>query len=120
MKTRSAKAKGKRLEKWVVEQLKAVFGFDDDDIRVPVGAETGADIKIAKKHALSFPFAFECKNQEAVGPIYKMYAQAESHCDDDTVPLLIIKKNNTIPLCVLDAREFFYILGQAKYGRRND
>lgn len=118
MKTRSAKAKGKRLEKWVLKILKEQFGFTSDEVRVNIGAETGADIKMASYAEQYFPFKIECKNQEAVGPIYTMYDQAISHCKmGDREPLLIIKKNGKRPLAVMDADEFFFVLRQAKYGR---
>lgn len=117
MKTRSAKNKGKRLEKLVLDKLKAFFDFDADDIRTTVGSETGADIKIAQKYRTSFPFAIECKNQEAVGPIYKMVEQSQSHAGTDAFPLLIIKKNRCAPLCVMALDDLFTLMVKAGYGK---
>ena len=50
MKTSSAKAKGRNLQKWVVSQL--------------------------VEH---FPYSIECKNQEKVN-VWSAYEQAESNC----------------------------------------
>lgn len=108
MRVRSAKAKGKRLERWVRDMiLRYRPSLTQDDVRVTVGAETGADIKLSTKGRYYFPYAVECKNRETFGTIYKFLEQAATNAVEGQKPILFIKMNNKEPLVVLDAIEFF-------------
>ena len=90
--TKSGKAKGRRLQNWVRDQLKLILYL------------TGADVKLTSDEARKvFPFDIECKNAESVN-VWKAYEQASQH--GELEPLLIIKKNGKKPLVVLDATYF--------------
>lgn len=110
---RSAKNKGKRLEKFVRDTLLVAFpALTADDVRITVGAETGADIKLSAKAKAQIPLKIECKYREIFKTIYGFYAQA---CGDTSVePVLIIKMNNCIPLAIVDYEYFLRLLKDRK------
>ena len=65
MKTSSAKAKGRRLQKLVHDLLHQAFPhLHDNDIRpVPMGS-SGEDIQLSEAARVSIPVSLECKNVE--------------------------------------------------------
>lgn len=112
MKTRSAKAKGRRLQNWLREKIIQYWNIPSSDIRCAIMGETGSDIKINERHWTDYPFAFECKNQEITKTIYKMYMQARS--SNILEPVLVIKCNNNPPLVIVDAETFLKVINGRK------
>lgn len=107
---RSRKAKGRRLQDWVRDTLKKVFtSLTEDDIRVAIMGESGADIKLSKKAKEIFPYDIECKNNETWKTIYKAYEQADGHGDSN--PIVFLKMNNKNPLVLVDAQHFINLIG---------
>ena len=101
---RSAIQKGRTFQKTICDRLKAVFGFTDDDIRTPVGCETGADIKLMSAHSRAvLPYSFELKNVEKLN-FWQAFEQAKGH--GALTPVLIAKKNHTKPLVVMDFEDW--------------
>lgn len=104
MKPKSAKAKGRILQKWFTKLLVDVLELDDEDMESrPMGSQ-GEDIIIGKQSRNKFPYSIECKNQEAVN-VWKAYAQAEENCKGYE-PLVVIKRNRSKPLVLVDAKHF--------------
>lgn len=102
MKTSSAKNKGRRLQQWVRDQILETFEhLEQDDVRSTSMGAGGMDIQLSPAAKKVFPFAVECKNQEALN-VWKAFEQAESN-QNDLEPMLVIKKNGKAPLVVLDA-----------------
>ena len=51
MKIRSRKAKGRRLQNWVRDELLSLFtNLSDDDIYCAIMGESGADVKFSPTH----------------------------------------------------------------------
>lgn len=94
--------------------LKLYTELTDDDIRVPVGSETGADLKLNKKATEILPFKFEMKNRETFKTLYAFYTQAQGHKGADLEPLLIIKMNHKKPLIIMDAEYFLKLWKEFK------
>lgn len=94
------------MERIIRDKIKEAFNLSNEDIRITVGSENGADVKLSKKGKIRFPFSIECKNQEGFTSIYKHYEQAKGH-EKDLIPLLLIKSNHKPILAVLD---FDYLL----------
>jgi hypothetical protein len=108
MKTSSAKAKGRKLQQWFANVLVETLGLDEEDIESrPMGSQ-GEDIILGKQSRQLFPFSVECKNQEAVN-VWKAYEQASENCKGYE-PLVVIKRNRTKPLVVMDAQKFVELL----------
>jgi len=104
MKTRSAKAKGRRLQSWVRERLVELLKLDPDKVRCAVMGEGGADVQLDKDVHPHFPYDIECKNQEKYKGIYDAYEQASQHGKNE--PLVVIKMNKRKPLILVDAEHF--------------
>ncbi len=104
MKTSSAKAKGRLLQKWFAKLLVEELGVDSEDLESRPMGSSGEDIIMGKQTREVFPYSVECKNQEAVN-VWKAYEQAESNCKGYE-PLVVIKRNRTKPLVLLDAEYF--------------
>jgi hypothetical protein len=104
MKTSSAKAKGRKLQQWFANLLVNTLGLDKDDLESrPMGSQ-GEDIIMGKQSRDKFPYSIECKNQERVN-VWNAYDQASENCKGYE-PLVVIKKNRTKPLVVIDAEHF--------------
>ena len=111
MQTRSKKAKGRRLQNWVRDELLSLFTtLSNDDIYCAIMGESGADVKFsekAKRYPYLLSYSIECKNKETFKGIYDIIKQAHKNRKENQVPLGIIKMNNFEPLAVLDAKFFF-------------
>ena len=106
MKTSSGKAKGRRLQNKIRDLLLEHFSdkLEPDDIKVAIMGESGEDIKLSPAARKLIPYSFECKNQESVN-IWKAYEQAEEN-SGDYEPIVVLKRNKTKPLVLIDADYF--------------
>ena len=104
MNTSSAKAKGRRLQKWVREQLIEKLEIHEEDIESRSMGAGGEDLIMARAARKKFPYSVECKNQEKLN-IWESYSQAVQNCNDYE-PVVVIKRNNHKPLVVVDAEYF--------------
>ena len=66
MKTQSAKAKGRRLQQWVREQLIEELKVHPEDVESRSMGAGGEDLIMARAAREKFPYSIECKNQEKV------------------------------------------------------
>ena len=106
MKTQSGKAKGRRLQQWVMNQILDRFtGLADDDVTSRSMGCGGEDVLLSPKARAKFPFSIEAKNTERLN-LYKAYNQCIDNSKELHEPLLIIKKNHHKPLAVVDAEYF--------------
>ena len=108
MKTSSAKAKGRKLQQWFANVLVETLGLESEDLESRPMCSQGEDISLGKQSRDVFPFSIECKNQEAVN-VWKAYEQASENCKGYE-PLVVIKRNRTKPLVVMDAQKFVELL----------
>ncbi len=104
MKTQSAKAKGRNLQKWVVNKLIETFDIHPEDIKSCSMGAGGEDVVMARAAREKFPLSIECKNQEKVN-VWESYKQAEEN-SGNYEPVVVIKRNNAKPLVVVDAEYF--------------
>ena len=104
MKTSSAKAKGRKLQQCFANLLVETLAAYEEDIESrPMGSQ-GEDIIMGKQTRQIFPYSVECKNQESVN-VWKAYEQATENCKGYE-PLVVIKRNRTKPLVLVDAEYF--------------
>ena len=110
MKTRSKKAKGRRLQNWVRDELLKRFPkLNDNDIICAIMGERGVDVKLSNTARKSIPFSIECKNQENLKNLYKAYDQSCYNTKEKLEPIVFIKMNQRKPLVALDAVYFLDI-----------
>lgn len=106
MNTQSGKAKGRRLQQWVMNQILDRFtGLSDDDVTSRSMGCGGEDVLLSPKARAKFPFSIEAKNTERLN-LYKAYDQCITNSKELHEPLLIVKKNHHKPLAVVDAEYF--------------
>ena len=108
MKTQSAKAKGRKLQQWVRDQLIEQLNVHPEDIESRSMGAGGEDLIMARAARQKFPFSVECKNVEKLN-VWEAYEQAESNCNDYE-PLVVMKKNQKKPLVVIDADYFISLV----------
>ena len=104
MKTQSAKAKGRRLQQWVRDQLIEELKVHPEDVESRSMGAGGEDLIMARAAREKFPYSIECKNQEKVN-IWESYSQAVENCKDYE-PIVVVKRNNHKPLVLVDAEYF--------------
>ncbi len=104
MKTQSAKAKGRKLQQWMRNLLIEKLEVHPEDIESRSMGVGGEDLIMARAAREKFPHSIECKNQEKVN-IWESYKQAEEN-SKDYEPIVVIKRNNSKPLVVIDAEYF--------------
>ena len=104
MKTQSAKAKGRRLQQWFRDLLIEKLDIHPEDIESRSMGAGGEDLIMARAARGKFPYSIECKNQESVN-LWKSYEQAQEN-SKDYEPVVILKRNNTKPLVLVDAEYF--------------
>lgn len=108
MKTSSAKAKGRNLQKWTRDKILKTFqSLTSDDVRSTSMGAQGEDIQLSPQARKFIPYQIETKAY-ATFSIYKHYEQAQEHGEHE--PLLVIKGNHKKPLVVIDAEKFFNLL----------
>lgn len=114
MNTSSKKNKGRRLQKWVADRVKELFGLGDRDVRpTPMGV-SGDDIQLSDKAVEKFPFSVECKNQETTS-IWKWMKQAEAD-NRDLTPLVVFKRNRSDVYVCMKFDDFMKILEEKNAG----
>ena len=104
MKTQSAKAKGRNLQKWVVNKLIETFDIHPEDIKSCSMGAGGEEVVMARAARERFPFSVECKNVEKLN-VWDAYEQAKAN-SNGYEPIVVMKKNHKKPLVVLDAEHF--------------
>jgi len=104
VKTSSAKAKGRRFQQWVRDQLIEQLDVHPEDVESRSMGAGGEDLIMARAAREKFPYSIECKNQESIN-IWKSYDQAKENAGDHE-PIVVLKRNNTKPLVLVDADYF--------------
>ena len=112
MKPSSAKSKGRRLQKWFADLLVDRLKLHPEDLESrPMGSQ-GEDIIMGVHSRRAFPYSVECKNQESVN-VWKAYDQASEN-SGIYEPLVVIKRNRSKALVVVDSEHFVEQLATIK------
>jgi len=115
MKTQSAKSKGRRLQQWFRDLLIEKLEVHPEDIESRSMGAGGEDLIMARAARKKFPYSIECKNQESVN-IWKAYEQAGEN-SGDYEPIVVLKRNNTKPLVLVDADYFVRLHSELDHAR---
>ena len=78
-----------------------------EDIESRSMGSQGEDLIMARAAREKFPLSIECKNQESVN-VWKSYEQAAEN-SGEYEPVVVIKRNQSKPLVVIDAEYFVSI-----------
>ena len=104
MQTQSCKSKGRRLQQWIRDLLVEKLNIHPEDIESRSMGAGGEDLIMSRAARKSFPYSVECKNQEKIN-VWAAYEQASENSLGYT-PLVVIKRNRSKPLVVIDAETF--------------
>ena len=110
MKTRSGKAKGRRLQNKIRDVLLEHFSdkLEPDDIRSQIMGMSGEDIVLSPAARKLIPYSFECKNQEKLN-IWSSLEQADSN-SGNYPPVLIFKRNRSKTYVTIELEEFIKLI----------
>lgn len=112
MKPQSAKAKGRKLQQWVRDQILQRFPtLSIDDVRSTSMGAGGEDVQLSTAARELVTYTIECKNRKAIA-VYKDYEQAKTHGLIE--PLVILKQNLSKPLALVDAEHFLDLVQKIK------
>lgn len=115
MKTKSAKAKGRRAASELRESLlEFAPELDEGDIAVTPSGTPGEDLWLSPKARGIYPYAFEVKNVEKLN-VWEALDQAESHAEKATdgmnrAPALVFRRNRSKTYVAIELSEFLRVL----------
>jgi len=102
--TASRKAKGRRFQQEIRDDLISRLGINHGDILSTPMGQAGCDIYLSPAARSRFPFGVECKAQEAIA-LPAWWKQCEVNASKvGLAPLLVFKRNREEPLAVLRER----------------
>ncbi len=108
----SRKAKGRRFQKAVRQDLIDCLGIDPGDILSTAMGQAGCDLYLSPAARSVFPFGVECKHQEAIA-LPAWWKQCESNASKEGLtPLLVFRQNRREPLAVLRWSDLLALLQQ--------
>lgn len=97
----SRKAKGRRFQQAVRQDLVDHLGIDPGDILSTAMGQSGCDLYLSPAARALFPYGVECKAQETIS-LPAWWKQCENNASKvELTPLLLIKRNREEPLAVL-------------------
>ena len=97
----SRKAKGRRLQQAVRQDLIDHLGIDPGDILSTAMGQSGCDLYLSPAARERFGFGVECKAQERIA-LPEWWKQCTRNAEvEELVPLLVFKRNWEEPLAVL-------------------
>ena len=97
----SRKAKGRRLQQAVRQDLIDRLGIDPGDILSTAMGQSGCDLYLSPAARTIFPFGVECKAQERIA-LPEWWQQCARNAEaEGLAPLLILNQSRREPLAVL-------------------
>lgn len=119
MKTKSVKAKGRKLQNTVRDALRDIYvnttripKLHEEDIKSQTMGMPGEDIVLSPKAQVLIPYSFECKNVEKLS-IWKAIEQCEQN-SNERIPVVVFKKNGKTPQITMSFDNFIKILKERK------
>lgn len=88
IKTQSAKAKGRNLQKHVRDVILKVFGLEEGDVESCSMGASGVDIKMSPKARQKLPISIECKKTKKT-PNRSELEQASNNSYDSTIGAVV-------------------------------
>lgn len=111
MKASSAKEKGRRLQKWVRDQILARFPqLGEDDVISRGMGGGGEDVILSTAARELVPISSECKNQESLS-IWAALKQTEKNAGEYT-PVVFFTRNHTPKYAALPAEDLLDLYKQ--------
>ena len=108
----SRKAKGRRFQQAIRDDLVDRLGIDPGDILSTAMGQACCDLYLSPAARALFPYGVECKHQETIS-LPAWWKQCENNASKvGLVPLLVFKRNREEPLAVLRWSDLLALLRQ--------
>jgi hypothetical protein len=104
LKPQSAKAKGRKLQQKVRDELIARLNLQADDVKSTSMGAAGEDVQLSPFARLRFPHSIECKARAKIA-VYEWYKQAKENAGGHS-PIVVIKQDRSDPLVVISLEDF--------------
>ena len=120
------KAKGEKLQKEIVADLKKHFPDHADNIKSTPMSAHGEDIQMTDEARKDIPFSFEAKYKEkGFSNVYSAYEQCQSQTanlatTDYIYSVAFLQQRGHVPLVVLSADDFFRLMPKLTSDTAND
>jgi len=118
----SRKAKGRRFQQAVRQDLIERLGVPEGDVLSTAMGQSGCDLYLSPAARERFPFGVECKAQEAIAlPAWWRQCTANAEKEGLT-PLLLVKQSRKEPLAVLRWSDLIRLIREIRerYGFNDD
>jgi len=110
----SRKAKGRRFQQAVRQDLIDCLGIDPGDILSTAMGQAGCDLYLSPAGRERFPFGVECKAQETISlPAWWRQCTANAEKEGLT-PLLLVKQSRKEPLAVLQWSDLIRLIREIR------
>ena len=106
----SRKAKGRRLQQAVRQDLVEYLGIDPGDILSTGMGQSGCDLYLSPAARTIFPFGVECKAQERIALPAWWQQCTRNAAAEGVAPLLVLKQSRREPLAVLRWEDLLSLL----------
>ena len=106
----SRKAKGRRLQQAVRQDLVDRLDIDPGDILSTAMGQSGCDLYLSPAARERFPFGVECKAQERIALPEWCQQCTRNAAAEGLAPLLILKQSRREPLAVLRWEDLLVLL----------
>jgi hypothetical protein len=106
----SRKAKGRRMQQAVRQDLVEHLGIDPGDILSTAMGQAGCDLYLSPAARERFPFGVECKAQERIALPEWWQQCTRNAAVEGLTPLLVLKQSRREPLAVLRWEDLLALL----------
>ena len=108
----SRKAKGRRFQQSLREDLITQLEIDPGDILSTAMGQSGCDLYLSPAAREQFPFGVEAKHQERISLPSWWQQCARNAAAEGLIPLLVLKQSRREPLAVLRWEDLLSLLRQ--------
>ena len=110
---KSRKSKSRRLQQYVRDAILEKFPeLESDDVKSATMGESGEDIKLSPAARRLLGISVECKAQEKVN-VWSSWEQCPTNTPDGANSVLVIKRNNSPTLVMVDLKFLLQLLRDA-------
>jgi hypothetical protein len=112
---KSRKGKARALQNAIAEDLRANLPpLGSADISPAIMGSSGMDILLSSRARDQFPFAIECKNQEALN-IWEALKQCQTNAEkENLIPLLVFKRARSETYAVLRWEDYLGLVRKVR------
>ena len=110
MKPQSAKAKGRKLQQYVRDEILAHFDeLENDDVKSTGMGQSGEDVQLSPAARRLLPWSIEAKARASIAAC-RFYDQAKEHSEGRYQPVVVMRENCGKALAIVDFQYLLHIM----------